>query len=318
MVYPVNIVINDRNWYDSRIQESAPVVFQNINYAEGDDRSVNVVRQRYMQDWAKRIIEGVGLTAYIDTNDQIDISQGYATVGGRFIEIPANTFDCSVEILSPGDYYLVIRVESFVENDGRLPNDAAANIIGVPLPYTKSHNDLVLAKFTLGTPNITSFDDYTAIQEWQASVLSPVSAIPDLTTGSDSILLRAYGGTAGVEAIDILGVESDKTRFYLNAVFDDQTASTEVKLINNNGILETRNIGDTSYLGQDILNLLVGGTEVIDSSRNLLNIVDINARTMGGNNPTDLVDVDSTQTMSAKTLTKHRLTLLLDEILLIH
>ena len=69
MAYPVNIVINDRNWYDSRIAVSDPVVFQNVNYQDGDDRSVNVVRQRFMQDWARQIIpnsvrQGLGLTSF--------------------------------------------------------------------------------------------------------------------------------------------------------------------------------------------------------------------------------------------------------------
>lgn len=304
MVYPVNIIINDRNWYDSRIIESDPVVFQNINYATGDERSVNIVRHRFMQDWARRIIpnsirQGIGLTDPAGASDQVTITQGYAIVGGRFLDIPSGTFDASVESLITGTYYLIIRVSSFVESDTRLPNSDTASIVAEILPYTKSHNDLVIAKFYYNGSVISQFEDYTAEQEWQANVISPVAARPGLTTGSDSVLLRA----GDAERVNNLNIETDRTRFYLGAAFEDQTASTELRLINNNGILETRNVTDTTYLGQDMLNLIIGGSEVITSSRNLTNVGTINTRTLAGNSAGDILTTDATQTLTNKTLT---------------
>jgi hypothetical protein len=306
MVYPINVVINDRNWYDSRIIESDPVVFQNVNYADGDDRSVNIVRQRFIQDWARRLIpnsirQGVGLTDPAGGSDEIVITQGYAIVGGRFLDIPAGTFDAGNESVSTGLNYLMIRVATFTEGDTRDPSAATASIVAVLVgSYTKSHNDLVIAKFNYTGTVVNQFEDYTSEQEWQTNVISPPAARPGLTTApTEEILFRA----GAIERVDILNIEADKVRFYLNAVFDDQTAR-EVKLINNSGILETRNVTDTAYLGQDMLNLLVGGTERIDSSGNLLNIGTINTGTIGGDSiSADIVDRGSTQTLTNKTLT---------------
>ncbi len=310
MVYLINIIINDRNWYDSRINEGDEVVFQNANYADGSDRSINVVRQRFIQDWARRIIpnsvrQGLGLTDPAGGSDQIIVTQGFAVVGGRFLDIPSGTFDASDEGLSSVDHYLVIRVTSFTEGDTRDPTAGTSFLVGDPVStYTKSHNDLVLAKFSYNGSVISGFEDYTAEQEWQANVISPIAAKPGTTTGSDNILIRA----GLLERINILGIETDKARFYISAVLDDQTTSTEVKLINNSGFLEIQNIGATALLGTKSLNIYTGGTaggsaQRIDSSGNLTNIGTINTRTLAGNSAGDIITTDATQTMTDKTLT---------------
>ena len=316
MAYPVNIVINNRNWYDSRISVSDPVVFQNVNYATGDDRSVNVVRQRFMQDWARQIIpnsvrQGLGLTDPAGGSDEIVVTQGFAVVGGRFIDIPAGTYDASVEGLTSSKfYYLVIKVTDFTEGDTRLSSAGSAALIAQPLTspsYVKNHNELVVAKFFYTGAVINSFEDYTAEMEWQASVLSPIPARPGLSTGSDQILIRAGDN----ERINNLGIETDKTRFYLNAVFNDQDGSPveELKLINTQAVLEITDLTHDDFLGVSMFNLSTGvdisgtATERLDELGNLLNIGTINSRTMGGNSATDLIDTNSTQTMTDKTLT---------------
>lgn len=320
MTYPVDIVINDRNWYDSRIIESDPVVFQNVNYVTGDERSVNVVRQRFMQDWARRIIpnsirQGVGLTDPAGGSDEIIVTQGYAIVAGRFLNIPTGTYDASIEGLTgsggtPVLYYLVIRVDdgtdipsTITEGDVRVPADEVAHLKAITLPYTKNHNELVIAKFRYNGSVIDQFEDYTAEQEWQASVISPVSVRPGLSTGSDNILIRAGAS----ERIDNIGIETDKTRFYLNAVFNDQTASTEIKLINNNGILQIRDITDTAYLGQNMLNLSIGGAIILNTlntgTSDLTNVGTINTFTIGGTGSGDFIDTDTIQTLDNKTFT---------------
>jgi hypothetical protein len=155
MVYEVNVVINSRNWYDSRIGVSDPVVFQNINYGIGADfdRSVSVVRQRFMQDWARRIIpnsvrQGLGLTDPAGVNDEIIVTQGYAVVGGRFVDVPAGTFIAGGGGESLGGsafYYLVLKVTDFTEGDTRLTTDSEAFLAGSAVSgYTKNHNELVL------------------------------------------------------------------------------------------------------------------------------------------------------------------------------
>lgn len=323
MTYPVNIVINDRNWYDSRINETDAVVFQNVNYVSGNSRSVNKVRHRFLQDWARRVIpnsvrQGVGLGDPAGASDQITVTEGYAIVGGRFINVPAGTFDASVEGLTdpnnPTYYYLVIKVTLFVEGDEREPTDGTAFLKAVAASgYTKDHNELVLAKFSYNGSVIDNFEDYTAQEEWMVSVLSPIPVRPGFTSGSNisgsnSILLRAGSN----ERVDNLGIETDKTRFYLNAVFNDQTSSTEVKLINNNGILETRDLGDTAYLGQDMLNLKIGGTTILNTlsggTSDLTNIGTINNETLGDNTANSFVLRTATQTLTNKTLTSPTVT----------
>ncbi|KKN76651.1 hypothetical protein LCGC14_0368480 [marine sediment metagenome] len=315
MTYPINIVVNNRIWYDSRILEIDPVVFQNVNYATGDERSVNIVRQRFMQDWARRTIpnsvrQGIGLTDPAGAIDQIVVTQGYAVVGGRFLDIPAGTYDASDEGLtgsggSPIDHYFMIRLTPESEADDRDPTLESASLVAVTkssYDSAKSHDDLVLAKFRYNGSVIDQFVDYTAEQEWQANVISPPATRPGLTTATtENVLLRA----GALQRVNVMNIETDKARFYLNAVFNDQDSTPigEIKLINKDAILQTRDITDLAYLGQDMLNLLIGGTERIDSSGNLLNIGTINARTMGGNTSTDLIDTDSTQTMTNKTLT---------------
>lgn len=312
MTYTVNIVVNSRNWYDSRIAVNDPVVYQNINYTgASQDRSVSVVRQRFLQDWARRAIpnsvrEGIGLTDPVGASDQIVVTQGYAFVAGRFLDIPAGSFDASTPLLATAFHYLVIAVEGGIspgiaEGDTRDPTAETAELIAMPFPYTKTHNELVIAKFYFDGTFIEQFEDYTAIQEWQASVISPVSVIPGLTTGSNSILLRAYESDTP-EAVDVLSIEEDKTRFYLNAVFNDQVASTEFKLINKSGRLWSRDITDNAYLGQDMFDLHIGGAEFIDSSRNLIAIGDINTHTIQGG--TDVFVMRNTaDTLTSKILT---------------
>jgi len=328
MTFPLNIIINSRIWYDSRILDSDPVVYQNVNYVDGSDRSVNVVRQRYLEDFARRTIpnsirQGVGLTDPVGASDIIAATQGYAIVAGRFMEIPTGDFEATSGAVGGGgltgsggtpiQHYLVIKVTDFTEADDRNSNDEEANIVGVPSSgYSRTHNELVIAKFRYNGSVIDQFIDYTAEMEWQASVISPVSVRPTLTTGSDSILLRA----GQEERVNILGIETDKTRFYLNAVFDDQDGSPveEVKLINNLAVLEVTDVAHDDFLGMAMFNLSTGttiggtATERIDELGNLLNIGDINGRTIGENNPTDIVDVDSTQTMTNKTLTAPTIT----------
>lgn len=309
MPYPINIVVNNRIWYDSRILDSDPVVFQNVNYATGDERSVNIVRQRFMQDWARRTIpnsvrQGIGLS--IDANE-IDVTQGYAIVGGRFLDIPLGTYNADTEGLtgsggSPIDHYFMIRVTPELEGDSRdttLEEAALVAVIKASYDSAKSHDDLVLAKFRYNGSVIDQFVDYTAEQEWQANVISPPATRPGLTTATtENVLLRA----GALQRVNIMNIETDKARFYLNAVFDDQTANTEVKLINNDGILETRDITDTSYLGQDMLNLLIGGSPYIDSSGNQSNVGTINDHTIQGGVDT-FVMLATADTLSNKTLT---------------
>lgn len=311
MAYPLNIVMNDRNWYDSRIIDSDPVVFQNVNYATGDERSVNVVRQRFMQDWARRLIpnsirQGVGLTDPAGASDEIIVTEGYAIVGGRFLNIPNMTWDATDGAvgggtISTGLNYLIIKIADFTEGDTRLPSAGEAALIGELVSVynaDKSHNKLVIAKFNYDGVDIDSFEDYTAEMEWQASVISPVAVRPGTTTGSDNILLRA--GT--VERVDNLGIETDTTRFYLNVEFEDQVGSTIVKLINKSGDLLTRTFDDTAYLGQDMLNLLIGGNSYIDSSGNQTNVGTVNSHTIQGGTDT-FVMRNTTDTLTNKTLT---------------
>lgn len=315
MAYPVNIVMNDRNWYDSRIIETNPVVYQNVNYTTGNDRSVNKVRHRFLQDWARRIIpnsirQGIGLGDPAGGSNQISVTEGYAIVGGRFINIPSGTFDASEEGLTgsgstPENYYLVIKISNFLESDTRDPSSETATLEAISSSsYSKSHNELVIAKFRYNGSVIDEFEDYTAEQEWQANVLSPTAARPGRTSSSNSILLRA----GSVERVSNLGIETNTTRFYLNAVFEDQTNNDAVKLINNSGILETRNEDDDAYFGQDMLNLLIGGTEIITSSGNLINITTINSRGIGTDTGDALIDRTSSQTMTNKTLSSPTIT----------
>ncbi len=317
MTYPLNIIINNRIWYDSRILETHPVVFQNVNYATGDNRSVNRVRQRFMQDWARRIIpnsvrQGIGLTDPVGASEDIIITQGYAVIGGRFLDVPAGTWSASTGAvgggsISTGTNYLMIRVTPETEADDRDPTLESAALIGVLVTaYTsKSHDDLILAKFDYNGSIIDQFADYTKEQEWQANVISPPATRPGLSTApNEDVLLRA----GGLQRVDVMNIETDKARFYLNAVFDDQDATPvgEVKLINNDAILEVSNLLETALLGMTMLDLKTGavtGVQRIDSSGNLLNIGTINARTMGGNTSTDLIDTDSVQTLDNKTLT---------------
>lgn len=319
MTYPINIIINNRIWYDSRIEVNNPVVFQNVNYATGDPRSVNVVRQRFIQDWARRIIpnsirQGIGLTDPVGDGDEIDITQGYAVVGGRFLDIPTGTWDALTGAIGGGSIsvglnYLMIRVSPETEGDGRIPALESADVVGILIAsYTRSHDDLILAKFNYDGVDIDQFEDYTAEQEWQANIISPVPARPGTSTGSDNILMRA----GYVERIDNLGIETDKTRFYLNAVFNDQdvTPIEEVKLINYNATLQVTDVTRTDFLGMDMLELATGltiaGTAItrIDSSGNLLNIGTINTGTIGGDSiSADIVDRGSIQTLDNKTLT---------------
>ena len=317
MTYTVNIVANNRIWYDSRIAEDDPVVFQNVNYTTGNDRSVNIVRQRFLQDWARRSIpnsirEGIGLTDPAGASDEIAVTQGFAFVAGRFLDIPAGTFDASVEgLVGTNNYYLVIQVNSgtISEGDTRDPKAEVANLVGKILPYTKNHNELVIAKFRYDGVNIDQFEDYTAIQEWQASVLSPVSVIPGLTTGSDSILIRS----GAEERINNLGIETDKTRFYLNAVFDDQDGSPveEVKITNNDAVLEVTDLTNDDFLGVAMFDLSTGvniggtATQRIDSTGNLVNIGTINTFNIQASPGAtgDFVDIVTAQTLSNKTIT---------------
>ena len=322
--YPINIVVKDRIWYDSRIAADTEVVYQNVNFTSGNPRSVNVVRQRFMDDWARQNIpnsirHGVGLnhTASSDViNITSDTGVGYASVAGRWIEIPDLDYDASVDGLGTAWHYLVIQVNnnSITEGDDRTSSGEVAHIQGIPFPYTKTHNELVIAKFYYdGIGEITGFEDFTAIQEWQANVISPVSVIP-LSTGSDSILIRAYTGAAATEPINILGIEPDKSRFYLNATFtdqDDPITGTDIQLVGRTGVIQVNDPTETNFLGMDILELSTGSTVAggatvrIDSSGNLSDIGTLNGVSFLGttSNAGDIVTVDGTQTITNKTLT---------------
>lgn len=323
MTYDLKIVINDREWYDSRIETSFPVIFQNINYDDGNDRSINVVRQRFMQDWARRIIpnsirQGVDLGTTATT---ITVTQGYAIVDGRFIEIPVGSYDVENPLLtSPYNFYLMIQVHDgagdpwneFVEADDRVPAFEGARLIAIKeADFVKNHRDLVIAKFYWNGTVISAFEDYTGKQEVQADTISPTAAHPGLSTGSETILLRA----GSVERVNNLSIETNKTRFYLNAVFTDQNdpiAGDDAKLINYSGVLQLTDVTETNYSPLEIYQLSTGSTISapatatvrIDSSGNLTNIGTLNNQTFDGSsyNTGDIVTVDGSQELTNKTI----------------
>ncbi len=327
--YPINIVIKDRIWYDSRIAADTEVIYQNVNFTSGNPRSVNVVRQRFMDDWARQNIpnsirHGIGLN-HTGTDDFISITSdtgvGYASVAGRWIEIPDFNYNATTDTLGTAWHYLVIQVEngSITEGDTRTSSSEVAHIQGISFPYTKNHNELVIAKFYYdsGINEISGFEDYTAIQEWQANVISPVSVLP-LSTGSDSILLRAYVGSAATEPVNILGIEPDKSRFYLNATFtdqDDPITGADIQLVGRTGVIQVNDPTETNFLGMGMLELSTGSTVAggatvrIDSSGNLVNIGTLNSQSLvGGNGAGDFITTDGTQTMTDKTLTSPTVT----------